>query len=378
MSGVLSRPVHTDQKDMRFGLPTPLEDNAAAEVPTPIASVAYQAQIGVIISPLFRRLGRDNSIDITLKIQKEVETWMDAFPPTLRDHRPDTKWDATYPYIPFMRWQLNVVAYSFLLGPLKAYLIGLADPQVRGTKREFELRAKGVDVCLHLLDAAECFYKLIYPASVKYFFILFFIFDGATVLCSALAHDPDRSLPKRERVILALRHSLGLLEDVSHLSKTAEISATVLKSLMTILPLTAQERTILEWDTRSKRMKMGSNPSLDSSTLHKAADWCGSSSRLASLDAVHSVPKPTSSGDQITEWQFNPAKMPNMGSDPDSSRMRTDSSGGKSGSQLEPIANPQRNEEVDKFMPITMNSITSLPLEHMENLWDWRYLNMGL
>lgn len=78
MSGVLSRPVHTDQREMRLGLPSRLEGNADPEVPTPIASVAYQSQIGVVIYPLFQQLARDNSVDMTLKIEREVEKWMDT------------------------------------------------------------------------------------------------------------------------------------------------------------------------------------------------------------------------------------------------------------------------------------------------------------
>lgn len=381
MSGVLSRPVHTDQKDMRLGLPSRLEGNVDATVPTPIASVAYQAQIGVIISPLFRQLARDNSINLTLKIEKEVENWMDTFPPVLRYHRPNTEWDEKYPYVPFIRCQLNVVAYSFLLGPLKAYLIGAADPAIKGTRRDLELRAKGVDACLDLLEAAERFYKLIYPASVKYFFILFFIFDGATVLCSALAHDLDRSLPKRDRVVLALRQSLDLLQGVSHLSKTAVISAAVLRKLLPVLPLTAHERAILGWeDGRSKRVKTGSDSaaSIGSSTLYTTSSRSGSNSGLNSSNgAVQSqtVHPLSYAGGQSVDWDLNPATMPAMaGSGPDFSEYSMSSAGGVS--ETLPVTHQQ---QLSGAAPPTMaGEMTTVPLEHLENLWDWGYLNMDL
>lgn len=384
MSGVLSRPVHTDQKDMRLGLPARLEGNADSEVPTPIASVAYQAQVGLIIAPLFRELGRDNSVALTLKIEKEVEKWMDTFPPVLRDHRPDKDWDEKYPYVPFMRCQLNVVAYSFLLGPLKAYLIGASDPQIKGTRQELDLRAKGVDACLDLLDAAERFYKLIYPASVKYFFILFFIFDGATVLCSALAHDLDRSLPKRDRVVLALRNSLDLLEGVAHLSQTAVISAAVLKKLIIVLPLTAHERMILGWDDRSKRVKTGSSSaSMDGATLHHPTSnsSSGSSSGLTSLPEWDQATTETSyAKDHPSEYQFSPARMPALA--PDFSGYSLNPGVGVSGASSASgtlVQQPQvQGHPLDLNLPAHGSEVTAVPLEHLQNLWDWGYLNMDL
>lgn len=384
MSGVLSRPVHTNQKDMRLGLPIRLEGNADPEVPTPIASVAYQAQIGVIISPLFRELGHNNSVNLTLKIEKEVENWMDTFPPVLRDYRPNKDWDEKYPYLPFMRCQLNVVAYSFLLGPLKAYLIGAADPDIKGTRQELDLRAKGVDACLDLLDAAERFYKLIYPASVKYFFILFFIFDGATVLCSALAHDLDRSLPKRDRIVLALRNSMDLLDGVAHLSQTAVISAAVVRKLIIVLPLTAHERMILGWDDRSKRIKTSSNSSVDSSTglyaTSSSPGRAGSISELTSLpewDQCAPAPSFTKDCDSISD----PARMPMMAPNFSGSSLNDGNAASGSASASGNIVQQTQPQEypVGVNVPAAGSDMTTtVPLEHLENLWDWGYLNMDL
>lgn len=368
---------------MRLGLPSRLEGNADPEVPTPIASVAYQAQIGVIISPLFRELGHNNSVELTLKIEKEIEKWMDTFPSVLRDHRPNKDWDEKYPYVPFMRCQLNVVAYSFLLGPLKAYLIGASDPEIKGTRQEMDLRAKGVDACLDLLDAAERFYKLIYPASVKYFFILFFIFDGATVLCSALAHDLDRTLPKRDRVVLALRNSTDLLDGVSHLSQTAVISASVLKKLIIVLPLTAHERMILGWDDRSKRIKTGSTSSGDSSTLYATRSSQG---KAGSISEITSLPEwdqcaPAHSFDHSHVADFNPARMPMMTPDFSRCSMASGSAalGPASGSgQLAQNVYLQQQPPAMHVSAPRSDIATEIPLEHLQNLWDWGYLNMDL
>lgn len=377
MSGVLSRPLHTDQKDMKLGLPARLEGNVDAGVPTPITSVAYQAQIGVIIAPLFRQLAQENTVDLTLRIELEVEKWMDTFSPVLRDHRPNTDWDAKYPYIPFMRWQLNVVAYSFLLGPLKAYLIGAGDPAIKGTKRELDLRAKGVDTCLRLLDTAEGFYKLIYPASVKYFFVLFFIFDGATVLCSALAHDSDRSLPKRDRVVMAMRQSLELLEGVAHLSKTAVISAAVLRSLLAVLPLTFHERFILGREDGIKRLKTDPGSSPDNSSFCATLGREGSTpTPVVTSDASPQASTASYSAENTADWQFNPATLPAMAPRPDLPGSSKGSAGG--GIETLAVSTQQQQQQHGQSIPTTTRGITSTPLEHLGNIWDWGYLNMGL
>lgn len=386
--------MHTDQKDMRLGLPSRLEGNADPEVPTPIASVAFQAQIGVVIYPLFQQLGRNNSVELTLEIEREVEKWMDTFPPVLRDIRPNKDWDDKYPYIPILRCQLNVVAYSFLLGPLKAYLVGAADAKIKGTSVEKDLRAKGVDVCLDLLDGAERFYKLIYPASFKYFFILFFIFDGATVLCSAIAHDDkdNPTLPRRDRIVLALKNSLHLLEGVAHLSKTAVISAAALKKLIAILPLTTHEKIILGsglWGDTSKRAKVGSTSSADGSTSYAMAssrsglragltttaataeDPEGGSQLLlapprpmaSAQGGVPPAPQPIGQGEHL-EWYFNPAGLPDM-----------DGSGFQS-NPVPTLAMASSTQSRGEAVPMTGSVVTSTPLEHLGNLWDWGNLNM--
>lgn len=393
---------------MRLGLPSRLEGNADPEAPTPIASVYYQAQIGVVIYPLFQQLGRDNSVALTLKIESEVEKWMDTFPPVLRDIRPNREWDSKYPYIPILRCQLNVVAYSFLLGPLKAYLVGAADPEVKGTSVEKDLRAKGVDVCLDLLDGAERFYNLVYPASVKYFFILFFIFDGATVLCSAIAHDDkdSPSLPKRDRIVLALKNSLHLLEGVAHLSKTAVISAAALKKLMAILPLTAHERTILGLGLGrggSKRAKVGPAPSADGGTVYEpASSRSGSGSGLvnpaANMDSegapqlmpapppplapaqgvVPPVPGPIVQSQNVVEWQFNPARMPNMDEPGPSGYGLNPPPDLLAGSNVgfNPSTHQLQQQHLGDGVFVAGSDVTSMALEHLGNLWDWGNLNM--
>lgn len=248
MSTLLSRPLLIDQDDHTLQIPDGrLENMPDPNAPHPLSAVILQAELGLYVSPLFQKLGSDSSVKLTLDIEDALEKWMGTFPAALRDHRPDTRWDQKYPNIPFMRCQLNVIAYCYLLAPLKPYLLGTADREVMGTQLGRDLRAKAVDTCLDLLRASEKFYDLIFPASIKYFFIIFFLFDAATVVCSALVHDTDQppTLPKRGQCVRALRTAQELMDGVAHLSETARISSHLLRKLMATLPLTASEKQVL-------------------------------------------------------------------------------------------------------------------------------------
>ncbi|ROV94142.1 hypothetical protein VPNG_09364 [Cytospora leucostoma] len=229
MSTLLSRPLLIDQDDHKLEIPNGrLENINDPEIPHPLASVALQAELGLHVSHLFQKMSTEYSIQLVLETENELEKWMGTFPAALRDHRPDTRWDQKHPNIPFMRCQLNIIAYAYLLAPLKPYLLSTADPNIMGIQLGADLRTKAVDTCLDLMRTSEQFYELIFPASIKYFFIIFFMFDAATVMCSAIVHDVDYTLPKRNQCVRSLRTAQELMDGVAHLSESARLSALLL------------------------------------------------------------------------------------------------------------------------------------------------------
>lgn len=246
MSTLLSRPLLIDQDDHTLEIPDGrLENITDPAVPHPLSAVALQATLGLHVSHLFQKMATDTSTKLMLEIEEALEKWMSSFPAALRDHRPDTRWDAKYPNVPFMRCQINVIAYCYLLAPLKPFLLGIADKETMRTQMGADLRVKGVDTCLDLMRAGERFYDLIFPQNIKYFFIIFFMFDAATVMCSAIVHDVDYSLPKRSQCIRSLRTAQELMDGIAHLSESARISGRLLRKLTATLPLTPAERQIL-------------------------------------------------------------------------------------------------------------------------------------
>lgn len=245
MSTLLSRPLLIDQDDHKLEIPDGrLENITDPELPHPLSSVALQASLGLRVFHLFQKLNTDTSPQLVLEIEAVLDKWRATFPVALRDHCPDTRWDEKYPNVPFMRCQINIIAYTYLLAPLKPYLLGKVDPQVMRTPLGTQFRTKGVDTCLDLMKAGERFYKLSFPQDIKYFFIIFFMFDAATVMCSAIVHDTHQTLPKRDQCILALRTAQELMDGVAHISESARISAQLLRKLAATLPLTQSEKEI--------------------------------------------------------------------------------------------------------------------------------------
>ena len=246
MSTLLSRPLLIDQDDHKLEIPDGrLENITDSTAPHPLSSVALQAELGLHVSHLFQKMGTDYSVDLVLEIEDELEKWMGTFPAALRDHRPDTRWDQKHPNVPFMRCQVNIIAYAYLLAPLKPYLLSKADSEIMNSQLGTNLRTKGVDTCLDLMRASEQFYDLIFPTGFKYFFIIFFMFDAATVLCSAIVHDTAYNLPKRSQCVRALRTSQELMDAVAHLSESARLSSMLLRKLSSTLPLTEAEKQTL-------------------------------------------------------------------------------------------------------------------------------------
>lgn len=276
MSTLLSRPLLIDQSDHRLEIPDGrLENISDPEVPHPLSSVALQAQLGLHVSHLFQKMGTDRSVKLVLDIEEALEMWMGTFPAAMRDHRPDTRWDQKYPNVPFMRCQVNVIAYCYLLAPLKPYLLGNADPEIMNTQLGADLRMKGVETCLDLMKASEKFYDLIFPQNVKYFFIIFFMFDAATVMASAIVHDTEYTLPKRNQCIRSLRTAQELMDGVADVSEAARVSAQLLRKLTAKLPLTEAEKQILGVGqiAPSKKIKTSSPPGAFGAGVAAGADY---------------------------------------------------------------------------------------------------------
>ncbi|KAH8594863.1 hypothetical protein B0O99DRAFT_623802 [Bisporella sp. PMI_857] len=245
MSLLLSRPPIINDICCSFELPRIQLENTDSfhEVPSPIAHMVLQCQLGRAICKIPGVVGGLISPAQAETIQQEVEKWLASFPPTYRVADPNIQWDKDYQYVALQRCQLHVVGYMMILSPLKGYLtrdLGSGSP---GSESSFRTRA--VSISLKLMEASHRLFNCIFPASAKFHFATFLIFDTASFLCSALIHDSARDLPQRKKVIEAVRLALSLMEKLCRLTKSGAISYAILRRLMAKLSLSPEETLIL-------------------------------------------------------------------------------------------------------------------------------------
>ncbi|PSS03380.1 hypothetical protein BD289DRAFT_478550 [Coniella lustricola] len=381
MSCFLSRPLLIDQDDHLLEIPDGrLEGVDDHEIPGPLASVALQAQLGLYVFHLFQRMGTDKSVKLVLDTEEALEKWMGTFPAALRDHRPDTRWDEQYPYLVFMRCQLNSIAYSYLLAPLKPFLLNTADPEIMKTQLGIGLRLKGVDTCLDLMKACERFYDVIFPHNIKYFFIIFFMFDAATVICSAIAHDVDRTLPKRSECIRAIRTAQELMDSMADMSESARISAQLLMKLSATLPFTAAEKQLLGVEQQDAAAAAASKKIKTSPSLATAS--------TPSTGAIPDEQEPPSYAVAVATQGYVPAPMHtavgshwqcvDCGNGLGAATTTTTSSGAGAGampSTTTAAVMPGMTDDGGAGL-IALQPGDPLAGTYLDPLWDWDRLNM--
>ena len=164
-------------------------------------------------------------------IQQAAEAYRASLPPSYRMTNTDTQWDKDYPYVVLQRLQLHVIYYMVMLSPLKGHLT-MNLPSGSSSHRS-KTRAEAVSISLNLMDASHQLFDYIFPATAKFHSAAFFIFDTASILCSAIIHDSTGSLPQRDSVIKYIGLALGMMKQLGRYSKSGAISFTVLQRLAT-------------------------------------------------------------------------------------------------------------------------------------------------
>lgn len=212
-----------DRTDCDIGLPSLKLEGYA---PSPLLHMKLQSEL---ITQLANRFGRPRdvtSVQDVQEYQRIIEAWMRALPPTYGFDDADKSADVQRPWIVLHRHYLHTMSYSMLLDPIRAYLakyMSTASPP-----RELAIRSDGVDYSLKLMGALYGFFDHVYPRDAKFHFVLFCIFDTAAVLCSALMHDEDGSIPRHGEILGAIDGAVAMLKRLNTVTKTAKTSYDVL------------------------------------------------------------------------------------------------------------------------------------------------------
>ncbi|PNY28957.1 transcriptional regulatory protein [Tolypocladium capitatum] len=223
ISALLSRPMIIDRTDCDVGLPSLKLEGYS---PSPLLHMKLQSEL---ITKLAKRFGLPKNVVAPADVQEYqriIEAWMEMFPPTYDFEDADEGSDTQRPWIVLHRHYLHTMSFSMLLDPIRAYL---AMPMTTSSQPdELRIRSDGIDYSLKLMGALYDFFDHVYPRDAKFHFVLFCIFDTAAVLCSALMHDQDTSIPRRDDILGAIDGAVNMLRRLNTVTKTAKTSYEIL------------------------------------------------------------------------------------------------------------------------------------------------------
>jgi len=220
---------------------------------SPFAHIVLQVQLGRAVSSITSGVKGTASPEQISGVQTEVEDWIATLPSVFKFTDPNISFDKEHPYLAVQRHQLHITTYMVMLHPLKPYLAG----QLSKTSEYDQVRAYGVACGLNLLKAACKFFGEESQGNAKFHFLIFCLFDTATILCSAIIHDREGTLPQREQVLPALENAIGMLHQLSSSSKTGAMSHKFLFDLFRAIPRLSEESSNLHPE-HSKRRKINS------------------------------------------------------------------------------------------------------------------------
>jgi hypothetical protein len=257
MSSWLGRPYLIDQKNLNFKLPNLRLDQSVTEPNflSPFAHMALQAKLGrrLAIAKGDAQSVNDMSAKEILAVQSECNMFIDELPPIFRIDNPDTSLDEQHPYFVFQRLQMHTIIYVTMLDYLKPFLT--RDRHDRKTDLDDEFRKTGVDIALRLLQVSQKLFDHEYPINAKFHMVVFSIFDTATILCSAMVHDRDHVIPRRDEIIEAISHSLQMLHQLEQSTKLGAASYNFLSKLVQATPELSPEPP-----SRKRQRREGSSP----------------------------------------------------------------------------------------------------------------------
>ncbi|KAF2872342.1 hypothetical protein BDV95DRAFT_491779 [Massariosphaeria phaeospora] len=340
MSAWLGRPHVVDQKDVSFTYPSLRldESDARPNLLSPFTHI-------VLMAKLCRRVASQMgdvqivsgvSPEQVLAVQAECQGFIDELPPIFRLTDTDLSLDAEHPYFVFQRCQLHVCLYLTMLDFMKTYLT--RDPRQLTSPNDCEFRKLGVELALKQLVVSRRLFDHEFPINAKFHLVVFSLFDTATILCSAIIHDVDKTLPHREEIMDAIDTTLDMLHQLSLTTKIGASSYRFLLHLVQAAPALAKHKK-----TR-KRQKF---ETIDTSESQSSSP----------IEQVHTAPS-SISPQPSAELMIEPSLYSN---DPF------------------PVMSTTGDLSFDMDQFLAQNPFDTTPqvdMNGLEQIWNWEHLNL--
>lgn len=347
----MSRPRIIDRSDCDVGQPTLTLEGYS---PSPLLHMKLQSQL---IGQLSARFGVPKNATSPAQVQEYinmVEAWIRTFPAFYATQQPDTSQDSRYNWIVLHRLYLQSMAYSMMMDPIRPYL---ARRMTRDSPKDQQMiRQQGVDYTLKLMERLQAFFEHLYPHDAKFHFVLFSIFDTAAVICSALMHDEDKSLYRRQDMILCMEEAISMLKRLVNVTKTAKTSYEILVRLSNRIKSVPGNK---KQGSRSKRPKQATS-AVSPPYAANAVDGSISSSDVGSTDGLELFPESPSEV-LNTHQPIIAGTSPNYSSYSDSTAVYSNHSAAASTADSNDI--PLSTHERSKLSP-NMGTIMAPPGPH--------------
>jgi len=304
---MLSRPLLINDKYSAVKYPSVnLEyDPAYPDLPCPHKHMELQQRLCQSVIGDFDGSKPLIAVDDAFVVIRAVNSWLDTLPPIYRLPDADTRYDKTHKYLVLQRLQIVCMGYSSIVSVLKTFVTQTHKPEPKldhNMLRDLQLIA--VDKCMQLMEIAQQLADLYIPDYNKYFLIVFTPFDTSALLCSAIIHDSQYILPKRNEILQTIAKGLELIRRLAHVTKTGSVAERVIVNLISKFTHTPEETSVFH-----------SSPSGDSSAPKRHA------SSVASSDNSGTPPVPELSPDAgptttLLSSEFVPSAQQHSGETP--------------------------------------------------------------
>ncbi|KAI5458965.1 hypothetical protein BGZ63DRAFT_426279 [Mariannaea sp. PMI_226] len=248
VSCLLARPMLVDRADSTVALPTlTIEDFPVS----PLLHLKLQSELVGII---FKRFGPPRILTDhaeILEYQQILEDFMKTFPPAYGFENTDTRPEQQYPWIALHRHYMHTCTLSITLGPFRPFMakqMSKATPPL-----ELQFRRDGIDYALRLMNSVHAFFEWVWARDSTFHFVPFCIFDTAALLCSALLHDEDGTIPQRNRIVASVDLALSTLKRLRTATETAKKPYDVLRRLVQRVWKTLPDKTTDDQRKRPRR-----------------------------------------------------------------------------------------------------------------------------
>ncbi|KAI7548790.1 hypothetical protein KC331_g4196 [Hortaea werneckii] len=231
MAEWLSRPMLTEGQ-MNTPSPNPLVDECGSGQPSPVLNLGEQFKLVRLLSTRFGQLTGITDDDRALEVVDAIDKWVRQLPKELHLSSGSYNRDESPYWLICQRLSLHCFAYMARLTPLKRILTAKSNAATHRQVKRMDLQRLAVQLCIECMDMGIALHRAMHPLRANFHFVIFVLFDTATVICSALMHDPDHELPERPRLLQKMQEALGALETLMQHARSAKRGAEVLRWLM--------------------------------------------------------------------------------------------------------------------------------------------------